>query len=204
MQEILITSNSIKKFEQTYYSIDSSWFDYFNEFKVVPLPNDITQLKDFLDPAEASAIVLSGGGDILNNNLAIDGFDKNREKVEEFLIDFSIKNKIPVIGICRGMQKIMTYLEKDINFVNNKIAIKKEYRIENLTTLNDSSNSNRTCFNNYSIPSNKQIEKSWDILETDESSNLLCVKHHKYRILCFMWHPERDMTDFEIVSTFIS
>ena len=204
MKEILITSNPIKKFEQTYYSIDSNWFDYFNEFKVVPLPNDITRLKDFLDPAEASAIVLSGGGDILNNNLAIDGFDKNREKVEEFLIDFSIKNNIPVIGICRGMQKIMTYLEKDINFVNNKIAIKKEYRIENLTTLNDSSNSNRTCFNNYSIPSNKQIEKSWDILETDESSNLLCVKHHKYRILCFMWHPERDMTDFEIVSTFIS
>ncbi len=112
MKEILITSNPIKKFEQTYYSIDSNWFDYFNEFKVVPLPNDITRLKDFLDPAEASAIVLSGGGDILNNNLAMDGFDKNREKVEEFLIDFSIKNNIPVIGVCRGMQKIMDLLRK--------------------------------------------------------------------------------------------
>jgi len=204
MKEILITSNPIKKFEQTYYSIDSNWFDYFNEFKVVPLPNDITRLKDFLDPAKASAIVLSGGGDILNNNLAKDGFDKNREKVEEFLIDFSIKNNIPVIGVCRGMQKIMTYLEKDVNFVNNKIAIKKEYQIKNLATVNDSSKSNRTCFNNYSIPSNKQIEKSWDILETDENSNLLCVKHHRYKILCFMWHPERDMTDFEIISTLLS
>ena len=52
--------------------------------------------------------------------------------------------------------------------------------------------------------SNKQIEKSWDILETDENSNLLCVKHHRYKILCFMWHPERDMTDFEIISTLLS
>ncbi len=101
-------------------------------------------------------------------------------------------------------KRLWTYLEKDVNFVNNKIAIKKEYQIENLATVNDSSKSNRTCFNNYSIPSNKQIEKSWDILETDENSNLLCVKHHKYKILCFMWHPERDMTDFEIISTFIS
>ena len=32
-------------------------------------------------------------------------------KVEEFLIDFSIKNNIPVIGVSRYV-KIMTYLEK--------------------------------------------------------------------------------------------
>ena len=54
----------------------------------------------------------------------MDGFDKNREKVEEFLIDFSIKNNIPVIGVCRGMQKIMTYLEKDVNFVTETTALR--------------------------------------------------------------------------------
>tara|TARA_B100002019_G_C21246357_1_gene588490 strand:- start:578 stop:1183 length:606 start_codon:yes stop_codon:yes gene_type:complete len=201
MKEILITSNSLKKFEQTYFSIDSNWFEYFSEYKVVPLPNNIQQLNNYIKSTSTAALVLSGGGDILKNNLAGDGFDKNREEVEEFLIDYSIVNSIPLIAVCRGMQKVLTHLDENIDFVINRISIKEKYEINQ---SNRSSKSKRTCFNNYSIPYKKQIEKSWEILEIDKNNNLLCIKHKKYKILCFMWHPERDSTDFDIISTFIN
>ena len=133
MKEIFITSNSAKKFEQTYYSIDSNWFNYFTDFKVTTLPNAVSRLNNFLDKSTPSAFVFSGGGDISSNNLVSEGFDEKREEVEEFLIEYSIKNHIPLVAICRGMQKVITYLEKEINFVENKIAIKEHYEIDNLT-----------------------------------------------------------------------
>ena len=95
-------------------------------------------------------------------------------------------------------------LRKEINFVENKIAIKEHYEIDNLTLSNNSTISTRTCFNNYSIPFNKEIENSWNVLQVDKHNNLLCIQHKKYKILCFMWHPERDGTDFEIISDFIN
>ena len=204
MKEIFIISNSAKKFEQTYYSIDSNWFNYFTDFKVTTLPNAVSRLNNFLDKSTPSAFVFSGGGDISSNNLVSEGFDEKREEVEEFLIEYSIKNHIPLVAICRGMQKVITYLEKEINFVENKIAIKEHYAIDNLTLSNNSTISTRTCFNNYSIPFNKEIENSWNVLQVDKHNNLLCIQHKKYKILCFMWHPERDETDFETISDFIN
>ena len=50
----------------------------------------------------------------------------------------------------------------------------------------------------------KEIENSWNVLQVDKHNNLLCIQHKKYKILCFMWHPERDGTDFEIISDFIN
>ena len=135
MKEILITSNSLKKFEQTYFSIDSNWFEYFSEYKVVPLPNNIQQLNNYIKSTSTAALVLSGGGDILKNNLAGDGFDKNREEVEEFLIDYSIVNSIPLIAVCRGMQKVLTHLDENIDFVINRISIKKNTKLINQTDL---------------------------------------------------------------------
>ena len=48
------------------------------------------------------------------------------------------------------------------------------------------------------------IENSWNVLQVDKHNNLLCIQHKKYKILCFMWHPERDETDFETISDFIN
>ena len=40
--------------------------------------------------------------------------DYDKEEVEEFLIKFAINNNIPLIAICRGMQKVVSYFNKDV------------------------------------------------------------------------------------------
>ena len=65
-------------------------------------------------------------------------------------------------------------------------------------------NKNRTCFNNYSISHNKKFDDRWIILCTDRFNNLLSLRHKKYKILCFMWHPERDFTDHDLVKSIIN
>ena len=61
--------------------------------------------------ALADGIILTGGEDInplqYNDtvNLAVCGdFDLSRDTLERKLFDFAFKNKVPLIGVCRGMQ----------------------------------------------------------------------------------------------------
>tara|TARA_B000000475_G_C16003523_1_gene449870 strand:+ start:1685 stop:2299 length:615 start_codon:yes stop_codon:yes gene_type:complete len=204
MKEILITASSHTKHDETYFSVDSNWFEYFENYKVILLPNDIGTIQDYLEHSKPSAIVLSGGGNVKKNKLSDNDYDKNREKVEEFLIDYSVYENIALIAVCRGMQKVLSYLEIDTNFVKNNIKIKENYDLENSLIPNNKENKNRTCFNNYSISHNKKFDDRWIILCTDRFNNLLSLRHKKYKILCFMWHPERDFTDHDLVKSIIN
>tara|TARA_B100001059_G_C17671581_1_gene494824 strand:+ start:122 stop:844 length:723 start_codon:yes stop_codon:yes gene_type:complete len=63
--------------------------------------------------AFADGIILTGGEDInplqYNDtvNLPVcEGFDLGRDTLERKLFDFAFKNKVPLIGVCRGMQMI--------------------------------------------------------------------------------------------------
>ena len=66
----------------------------------------------------ADGIVLTGGEDINplqyndSSNLALCGpIDYYRDTLERNLFDFALRNKIPLVGICRGMQMINVALD---------------------------------------------------------------------------------------------
>ena len=73
-----------------------------------------------------------------------------RELVEEFLIKYATKKNIPLLGICRGMQKILTITNKNLEFVVNKVKIKNEYQLTILIITNIFLKVQGLCFNNYS------------------------------------------------------
>mgnify|MGYP003324861810 CR=1 FL=1 len=58
-------------------------------------------------------------------------------------------------------------------------------------------------FNNFSISNSKNIENNWDIINLDSNNNLLSVKNKRNKILCLMWHPERDNTDSKFIHSFL-
>lgn len=59
------------------------------------------------------AVLISGGGDVypdnygrINDTSLCGGFDFYRDSLEFLAIEYAIKNKIPLLGICRGEQII--------------------------------------------------------------------------------------------------
>ena len=101
--KILITSNT-KKYFNTYIDfIDHYWIRYFEKRKIqfTLIPNSKNLLSNYLSK-NVDLILLPGGNDISEKNKS----SKNRLIIENKLIKFSIKNKIPLLGICRGMQVI--------------------------------------------------------------------------------------------------
>ena len=61
-----------------------------------------------------------GGNDIISN----DKISKTRLKVEFNLIKFGLKNNIPILGICRGMQVINLFFKGKQNKIYRTYEIK--------------------------------------------------------------------------------
>lgn len=187
--KVLITSN-FKKYYNTYIDfLDHYWIDYFDKYKIFfhLIPNSISNLKVILKTFDdTNLIILPGGNDI-------GGFgklSKKRLRVECELIKIAIKKKIPVLGICRGMQVINYFFKGNIRKKKGHMNTKhKIYLKNNFFFKKDKMVVN--SFHNYCIPE-KNVSKKFSILAIDSNNNVEMFKHEKLNIFGIMWHPERE------------
>ena len=108
----IIISNNYKKYYKTYIDfIDHYWINYFKLKKIFSffsVPN-INNYKINFSKKKIKLIILPGG----NNVFSKDKISKIRLKIEFNLIKYAIRNNIPILGICRGMQVINLFLRVD-------------------------------------------------------------------------------------------
>ena len=114
MRNILITQKVfIDKHGQLNWSLENSWFKYFNKEKINLIPlNFDTDNKEKLLALKPSGLILSGGNDLydkikLKENLI-------RDKYEIKLLNLAIKNKIPILAVCRGFQLVAKFFKSKI------------------------------------------------------------------------------------------
>mgnify|MGYP001400561763 FL=1 len=151
----------------------------------VPIPNFIgcdklkhSSLLIWLKKINPAGIILSGGDDF--------GVYKSRDKNEIKMIKWSLAKKIPVLGICRGMQMINKY------FGGTKVKIKNHagtrHKIQGkYCKFRKTVNS----FHNWGFKLKNIAEK----LKTNtlaEDKTIESIQHKKFKIYGIMWHPERE------------
>ena len=177
----------IKSRNETRDFIDKKLIDFvFSQlnFEVILVSNFIKKnfnqqkkkLNLLLISNKIKGIILSGGQDI--------GTNKLRDKTEISLIDFAIKNKIPLIGICRGMQLINFYFKGKLKKVNGHVA--KQIKIHSKSTKKSRE---VKCFHSNGI---KKIGKKLTEIYRSEDGLIEAFKGDSDRILGIMWHPERN------------
>ena len=151
----------------------------------VPIPNfkgcdklGHASLLNWLKNISPDGIILSGGDDF--------GIYKIRDKNEIRIIKWSLEKKIPLLGICRGMQMINKY------FGGTKVKIKghvgKRHKIEGkYCRFRKSVNS----FHNWGF-NLKNIAEKLEIQTLAEDKTIESFKHKRSSIYGIMWHPERE------------
>ena len=194
-----ITAQRIKhpQYSETGYYINVKWQELAKELgiKLVILHN-ITITEKLIKEKSLEAIILSGGGNLSKNFPKITklnkskGVDLEREKIEKKLINFSLKVKIPLIGVCRGMQAIGMFFNAKLSQVKNHVksrhklsfycpVIKKNI-LRNVNSYHDYG------FNISSIPDSFTINAAYENIAEQ-------IVHNNEKILCLMWHPEREV-----------
>lgn len=134
--------------------------------------NDVL-LKKWLVKIQPSGIVLSGGENIGSRII--------RDNTEYFLINFSKKKRIPLLGICRGMQILAKYFGSKIINVKKHVNTKHLIKNKNKKILVNS-------FHNLAI---RDCPKDFKIKFKAEDEVIESIYSQKYKMEGWMWHPER-------------
>lgn len=139
------------------------------------LPNHLPTVRELLEARRPDGIILTGG-----NDLATYGGDApERDVMEQFLIQYSIEYKIPLLGVCRGMQMILNQFGTRLRKVEGHV------RVEHPLSNGDQVNS----FHSWGAVEcqGPLIPRAWSadgVLEAVTHQN--CSWIHG-----IMWHPER-------------
>ena len=134
---------------------------------------DTESLDLFLKGIDFDGLLLTGGNNI--------GAHENRDLTEKTLLSWALKNHLPALGLCRGMQLMGTlgggFLQQVSNHVNNYHSI-----------------SGIICdkVNSYHNLAFKTLPPEYSILAKSSDGVIEAFKHASNRWEGWMWHPERE------------
>ena len=109
------------------FCLDREWASFMNKvetFTLIPLIPIEKNIECYWNSLNLKAIIFSGGNDLSFMNPTPQNI--LRDQYEKKLLKWSLKNSLPIVGICRGMQFIANffgatiYLNSENTHVNSK------------------------------------------------------------------------------------
>ena len=147
-------------------------------FLPISVSNYIHDTLIYSESISPQAILLSGGNNI--------GSVHERDRVETTLIDYALKNNLPLVGICRGMQFINHYQGGNLRSVSNHVGsthcINGKF---SKAGIRDNS------FHNQGIYAS-DLGTDLEALAWSDDGVIEALRHTINPWLGIMWHPERE------------
>ena len=190
--------------------------NYVNWLEENGLPYILLDWKqnNYDDVKKCSSLVLTGGADIFPEFYSDweDGKNRNdyvpeRDGFEFRLFDYAFENKIPILGICRGMQLINCRLNgslindiETIRGVNHRKISETEDRYHEVNVKEGTLLMDLTCSTTGTVNSShhQSIERPGEglIISARSSDGIIEAiewddKENKPFFLAIQWHPER-------------
>ena len=132
-----------------------------------------------LEHIKPRGIILSSGGDPRKNDI--------RKEIEIKLIKYSIKNNIPILGICRGAQALNLFFRGKIKKITGHV--RKDHIIKG-SIYNKFIKCKVNTFHDLGI-NKKNLAKNLVTNFISNDANIECFTNKSLNILGIMWHPER-------------
>lgn len=193
--------------------LEATYANFFNSLGValIPMLNNVEQVKKCFNQLNIERIVLSGGGGIqpslYNGDTSESGnYSPEREAVEKALLDIAIESDLPILGICRGTEFLnVAFGGKLIQNVGDKESFLNHRKTRhNVTVTDDSivSSLNKDTFevNSYHDQGLSKNELAPELISfaTAPDNIIEGIYHPNLAIAGIMWHPERENLPSEI------
>ena len=158
-------------------ALSQEWAELMTACDFLPLllPNHQTAAQNILHELPPDGILLTGGNDLADYG----GDAPERDQVEHMLVEYAIQHKIPVLGVCRGMQLLLNHFGTPLERVEGHIRV--EHPLDNGDTVNSFHGwGTRSC-----LPPLKAVHHCKDgVVEG------IVLTDYPW-ISGIMWHPER-------------
>ena len=192
MKTILVSQrvDIIESYKERRDALDQKWADFLWEAGLIGIPvfNHASSLNEILNSINIDGILLTGG----NSPVEYGGSAPERDNTDTLLITHAIKNNIPLLGVCRGMQSIVIHFGGTLHKVEGHVA--KRHNLDSSREVNS--------YHEYA-PDKLSIEL--DIISKADDQVIEHIKHKNLSLAGIMWHPERETPfnkkDIELFNT---
>ena len=180
--------------------LDKNWFKRLDDLNLsgIPVPNSLKNPVNWAKLIGVEALILTGGNDLSHLHNAKNIAPK-RDAIENVLLTWSSEKHVPVLGVCRGMQLMNTFLGGSLSRVNGHVA-----NFHNIKPIDgDNTFKNYQKVNSYHEWGINLKELATDLkpLAVAEDGTVEACTHKSLPWLGLMWHPERDNGDSKNLDT---
>jgi len=175
---------NIKQYHERRDCLDQRWsaLAYALGFLPVPLPNvPASEAGKLAESLNLNAIILTGGNSLTTA--------PERDAFEIALLDWSRHKKIPIVGVCRGLQMINHYFGGNLSAIEGHVATR--HFIEFKGCWEKHSTREVNSFHDWGV-FKSNLAKDLEVLATHSDGSIEALAHPQEKITGIMWHPERE------------
>ena len=201
MIKVIVTQrlDYIEGYKETRDAIDQKLSQWLIQAGLLPVPvsnklvviyrdkdaqeNKQPMLQSWLSAINPNALLLSGGNDI--------GSVPLRDLTENYLLSWAEKNRLPVLGICRGMQMIGVWGGGQLIQQEGHVGTRHKLQVNG---MKDEWSVSVNSFHNHALI---KCPNQFITLASSEEGSLEAMKHEELPWEAWMWHPERE-EDFSV------
>jgi N5-(cytidine 5'-diphosphoramidyl)-L-glutamine hydrolase len=159
--------------------LDQAWTKFLAACGLLPvlLPNVTETALALCEAAGVAGLVLTGGNDLA----AFGGDAPERDVMENTLLDMAQRHRLPVLGVCRGMQVIQQRFAIPLSRVEGHVAQRQVIRIHG----------ERKEVNSYHRFAAFDSRPPLEVWAVAADGVVKAIRHSAEPITGIMWHPER-------------
>lgn len=169
--------------DETRDALDQRWAELLWSLGYLPIPlcSSLHGVSDaYLDALALDGILLTGGNDL--------GSAPARDQLETQLLHWAARHQRPVLGVCRGMQKINHFCGGQLTTLSGHVACRHPLEGDwakywGLSEVN-------SYHNQVILPAT--LGQNLRVLATSPDQVIEAFEHQHWPWLGVMWHPERD------------
>jgi len=184
-------------------SLEKAYVEYFDSFGIdtFPVTNFIKHPRSYFKKVRYQGLILSGGGIIAPN--------RERYKTESELIKVALLHKLPILGICHGMQMLNHYFGGKITKnIHDNAAVLRSPKVGHSVSIEKPIFGLRGVYkvNHYHLDGvrRNQVTKNFDIFAVDKDLDIIeGIVHKSLPIVGLQWHPERKGSEKKLNETII-
>jgi putative glutamine amidotransferase len=179
VKSVAITQRVVPERTERRDCLDQAWPRFLAACGLLPLavPNVPEVALAMCDRGDIAGLVLTGGNDLA----ALGGDAPERDAVENALLDFAAQRRMPVIGVCRGMQLIQQRGNVPLRRVEGHVTPRQVISI----------NGEPTEVNAYHCFAAFETRAPLETWAVAADGVIKALRHQSLPVTGIMWHPER-------------